>query len=276
MLYTVVKAFNNNLVMAKDQTGKQLMVISKGIGFGKKNGEIIEWQNDDDQQVFYILDNEANPSQLRQLGVDLEKVSEAVHLVVEIARNALGIVNDNLYDALLDHISFAIQRLKIGLTIDNPFLEEISVLYSKEYEVAEQVAAIINQSLDVSIGEAECGFIALHLYSARKKKPISYIMKTPRVYSSILELIGQRFHKIIESDSTSCRSLLLSIDWLVRLSAKDLVLENKLTLSTQGLLPEYYKVASEISRLLSAEMKVALSPQHQAFLAMDIYRFVQM
>jgi len=275
MTCKVVKVYNNNLVLASDETGKQLVVISKGIGFGRKSGESFQVQNNG-EQLFYILDDSANPSQLQQLGLDLEKVSEAVAQAVEIAKNTLEIDNDNLYDALMDHVGFAIQRLKMGLSIDNPFVEEISVLYSKEYELAQQAAEIINQAVDINLGQAECGFIALHLNSARKKKPISYVMKTPRVYSDILDLIGKRFEITIVTETTSCRSLLLSIDWLVRLSARGYVLENKLMPGTRQLLPEYIRMAEEIAGIVQDEMSVALCPEHQAFLAMDIYRFVQL
>ncbi|MFR9190946.1 MAG: PRD domain-containing protein [Anaerotruncus massiliensis (ex Togo et al. 2019)] len=51
--------------------------------------------------------------------------------IVEIAREKLDITNDKLYDALYDHIAFAIERLKMGLLIDNPFIGEIAIMCSR-------------------------------------------------------------------------------------------------------------------------------------------------
>lgn len=271
----IVKVYNNNLVLASDETGQQLVIISKGVGFGRKTGELIHVDKDGENKFFYILDDSAGPSQIQQLGQDLEKLSEAVEQIVELAEETLGIQNENLYEALLDHVSFSIQRLKMGLSIENPFVEEISVLYAKEYNLAVQAAEIIQDTIGVHLGEAECGFIALHLYSARKKKPLGFIMKTPRVYSEVLELIGERFETTVETETTSCRALLLSLDWLVRLSAKEEVLKNPLEPEIKNLMPKYLSVADEISDIVEKEMQIVLSSEHKAYLASDIYRFIQ-
>lgn len=73
--------------------------------------------------------------------------------IVEIAREKLDITNDKLYDALYDHIAFAIERLKMGLPIDNPFIGEIAIMCSREFEVAEIAAKLIRREVDVDIGE---------------------------------------------------------------------------------------------------------------------------
>lgn len=274
MNYKVVKSYNNNLILATDQTEKKLVIIGKGVGFGRKTDDLIQ-VNPDNDQLFYILDDTASAANIQQLGYDFQKLDKAVKEIVSLSKETLGIVNPALYDALMDHVSFAIQRLKMGLSIDNPFIEEISILYSKEYALAEQAAEIISQAIDVSLGEAECGFIALHLRSARKEKPISMIMKTPRVYKEILNLIGKEFGVEYDTETTNSRSFLLSIDWLVRLSARNQCMENILMNDIEKNMPKYVQVAKEISYIIEKEMNVILSKEHQMFLASDIYRFVQ-
>lgn len=41
-MYQVVKVLNNNVCMAKDDKGMECIVVGKGIGFGKRPGDIIE------------------------------------------------------------------------------------------------------------------------------------------------------------------------------------------------------------------------------------------
>lgn len=53
---------------------------------------------------------------------------------------------------------------------------------SREFEVAEIAAKLIRREVDVDIGEPEKGFIALHLYSARRNKHINTAMKNARFY----------------------------------------------------------------------------------------------
>ena len=121
MHYKVLKVYNNNVVLAEEPGGKQIVLIGKGVGFGARKGDLING-DDPDNKVFSILDESVNPSEIKRLNYDIEKVEKVTQEIVEIAREKLDITNDKLYDALYDHIAFAIERLKMGLPIDNPFI----------------------------------------------------------------------------------------------------------------------------------------------------------
>ena len=38
----ILKVINNNVVSACDDKGKEIVVMGKGLGFGKKNGDILD------------------------------------------------------------------------------------------------------------------------------------------------------------------------------------------------------------------------------------------
>ena len=175
MNYRVAKVFNSNAVLAQDETETQVVLMSKGIGFGRHIGELIE-DYGDNQKIFYILDDNVNAVKMKQLDFEVKKVEQVTREIVEVARERLQIDNDKLYGALVDHITFAVECLHMGLPIDNPFCGEIAILYSQEYETAQIAAEIIKERIGVEIGDGETGFIALHLYSARKNKHIRTAM----------------------------------------------------------------------------------------------------
>ena len=213
MHYKVLKVYNNNVVLAEEPGGKQIVLIGKGVGFGARKGDLING-DDPDNKVFSILDESVNPSEIKRLNYDIEKVekvTQEIEEIEQIAREKLDITNDKLYDALYDPIAFAIERLKMGLPIDNPFIGEIAIMCSREFEVAEIAAKLIRREVDVDIGEPEKGFIALHLYSARRNKHINTAMKNARFYKQAVLVVGRCFGRTFDTNSSACKNFLTSL-----------------------------------------------------------------
>ncbi|WP_029688988.1 CAT RNA binding domain-containing protein, partial [Thermoanaerobacter sp. A7A] len=54
-MYRVIKVLNNNVCMAKDDKNVECIVVGKGIGFGKRPGDIIE--EDKLEKIFYVQED---------------------------------------------------------------------------------------------------------------------------------------------------------------------------------------------------------------------------
>ena len=275
MNYKTVKVFNNNVVLAQEEDGKQVVLISKGVGFGVKKGSLIS-ADGDDKKVFYILDENVDASKIKRLSYDIEQVEAVTRKIVELARFKLHITSEKLYDALYDHISFAIERLKMGLPIENPFITEIAIMCGSEYEVAAASAVLIKQYIDVDIGDAEKGFIALHLFSVRNDRHINTAMESVRVYNDAITLIGKRYRRNFDAKSSICRSFLMSLNQLVNVAAKQKTMDMPIKQFVRGYMSDEYKLANEISALLRAKNGAELSEESKAFLAVDICKLVQL
>ncbi|HEY2419981.1 MAG TPA: transcription antiterminator [Neobacillus sp.] len=110
--------------------------------------------------------------------------NESYHIakaVVNCWEKALSIPlckDKELLSSLAMHLAPAIVRLKHGLTLNNPILEDIQNVYPNTYEVAKKSAYIIEESLNCTIDESEIGYLTLHLVTAidRAKKPLKTII----------------------------------------------------------------------------------------------------
>lgn len=275
MCLKVIKALNNNAVLAQKLDGSQIVLMSKGIGFGKRPGEAVD-EDTAEQKMFYILDSSGNENKLRQLSLEEAKVEQITREIVEIAEKNLGIQNENLYGALLDHITFAIECLQMGLPIDNPFIGEISILYSKEYEIAQIAAEIIKERIGVEIGTGETGFIALHLYSARKNKHVRTAMKSTRVYSEILDMVGVMIGKKLDKAHAPAKSFLLSIHCLVTSAANESPIVMKLSQQVKLSMIDSYMAAAKVAEVIEKEMNVCLCEDAIAYIAEDIEKLRQL
>ncbi|MBZ2175070.1 BglG family transcription antiterminator [Schnuerera sp. xch1] len=97
--------------------------------------------------------------------------------IISIASDALRIDltrDQKLLNGLILHLRPTINRLKYGLTLQNPMLEEIKSNYPKMYGVSWMTSVAFDKYLDVKITEDEIGYIAMHIGAAaeRNKKKI--------------------------------------------------------------------------------------------------------
>jgi transcriptional antiterminator len=275
MNYRVAKVFNSNAVLAEDEVENQVVLMSKGIGFGKHTGEIIK-DFAEDQKVFYILNDNVNAMKMKQMDGEVTKVEQVTREIVALARERLKIDNDKLYDALLDHITFAVECLHMGLPIDNPFCGEIAILYSREYEIAQIAAEIIKERIGVEIGDGEKGFIALHLYSAHRNKHIRTAMKNTRVYSEILTTVGNLIGKKLDNTHAPAKSFLLSLHCLITLTSRNHPIVMKLNQQVKLTMTDSYRIAAQIAKRIGEEMGVQLCDDAIAFIAVDIEKLKQL
>lgn len=209
MQYRFIKSINNNVVLVSElDTPENLILMAKGIGFNRKSGDII---SDDlnGREVIKFLSGEKT---IQTKFYDKNEVKAVVENVVKLAEDKLSIKSKNFYPDLLDHICFAIDRLQFGIPIENPFVNEISVLYADEYKIAQKAIKMIQEKLHVNMGNAEAGFIALHLHSARSNKPVSASLKNVQILNKVMELIyNEASVKNSHEKSKAEQAFLLSI-----------------------------------------------------------------
>ncbi len=109
---------------------------------------------------------------------DLAKGGE-VSLASEIAGRMIATASDILevhleedqvlFKGLVLHLRPTINRLKYGLTLRNPILENIKDQYPDIFGVAWIAGKILQKYLDRSVPESEIGYIALHIGAALER-----------------------------------------------------------------------------------------------------------
>ncbi|MCY9423145.1 CAT RNA binding domain-containing protein, partial [Bacillus paralicheniformis] len=83
--FTVEKVLNNNVLIALHDDYREVVLIGKGIGFGKKRGDLIEHEN---YEKMFILENDKEQSQYKKLltYVDEKMVDIANDVIYHIAQ----------------------------------------------------------------------------------------------------------------------------------------------------------------------------------------------
>ncbi|AGB19879.1 glucose PTS transporter transcription antiterminator GlcT [Thermoanaerobacterium thermosaccharolyticum] len=271
-MFTVVKALNNNVVMAYDEKNVECIVVGKGIGFSKKSGDIL---NEKIEKVYY-LQEKANVVKfselLNNIRDDIIGISEEL---IAYAENMKGKkLNEHIHIALPDHIAFAIERIKGGIDIKNPFNQEISALYKDDYKIALRAIDLINDRLNIRLPEDEAGFIALHLHAAFENSGVSVTMKNTRLVSELVKNIEDMIGRKIETDSIDYLRLITHLKFAIDRIERGMPISNELLVPIKRKFKKAYKIATNVAKLIGNSLDKDVPEDEIGYLAIHIQRLI--
>ncbi len=194
------KILNNNVIITYDVNGREIVVMGKGIAYGKKNGDCIDTQKVTKK---FILSSMEYPDRLIDA---LSSISpDCIELcddIIQYAKHKLSSeLDDSLYISLLDHISTSIERYKNGVKLKNKLLWEIKQFYKNEYEIGQYGIAMIKEKYGLTLLDDEAGFIALHIISAELSNDIQDIYEITEFIQSIVNITKYYFMCNFDTDT---------------------------------------------------------------------------
>ena len=157
----VDKVINNNVISAFDESGQEVVVMGRGVGYKVKNGTPLD---ENKVEKIFRIENPTVVNQLKELlkHMPLEHM-QISNDIIGYAKKKLNLkLNQSIYVTLTDHIDFTIERYSQGIELQNALLWEIKRFYHQEYLLGEYAVELINERLHVHLTEDEAGFIALH------------------------------------------------------------------------------------------------------------------
>lgn len=198
----VYKILNNNVVVTLDSKGNELIVTGRGIGFKKREGDLIDPKLIEKQ--FSLNNQETLPrfaELLSEITIEIFTTSE---IIINHAKQVLnGKLQDSIYISLTDHIHFAIERHKQGFDIPNSFLWETKKLYPKEFQVGLFALSVIKKRLSIELPEDEAGFITFHIINAQLNDTMPNIVKMTKIMREILNIVKYHFNFEYDEDCLS-------------------------------------------------------------------------
>nr|WP_113866410.1 transcriptional antiterminator BglG [Brenneria salicis]NMN91912.1 BglG family transcriptional antiterminator [Brenneria salicis ATCC 15712 = DSM 30166]RBP62868.1 BglG family transcriptional antiterminator [Brenneria salicis ATCC 15712 = DSM 30166]RLM30764.1 transcription antiterminator LicT [Brenneria salicis ATCC 15712 = DSM 30166] len=182
----IAKIINNNIVVVLDENHREQVVMGLGIGFQKKASDILDVSKI--EKVFALKNDEITfrlSELLSQIPIDVMTTCDRI---INLSKQKLGELQENIYISLTDHCYFALERHKKGINIRNVLLWEIKRLYSKEYQLGLEALDIIDNRLGVRMTEDEAGFIALHLVTAQLGNEMPEVIHITQIVNEVLDI----------------------------------------------------------------------------------------
>ena len=211
----VHKVLNNNVVIAIDDSGRERVLMGRGLGFGLKAADVIDPAK---VEKTFILDPGADGERERRLLTDVPyAVIEAVTHAVDEAERTLGRhLGRHFTIAVIDHVNYVLERLEKGLRIPTTSMPELRVLHPQEFAAAERMATSLSTSLTRPLPPEEAVFLTMHLLNATRDEPNGTAALLFRRVQHVVEVVEQSFGVKIDTASPDYARFILHIQFLLQ------------------------------------------------------------
>ena len=271
--YKIKKVITNNIIQALDINDHEVILIGKGIGFGKKSKDLISSYNVDNT---FILKNEQETNLYKRL------LTTSSPRLIEISQDVITYIqsctdkplNEHIHIALTDHIAFLVRRCKMGIPIDNPFIYETESLYPKETEIAQHVIEMLNEQLSIQIPPNEIGFITLHIISSVTNTQISDIQKTNILIEKLIRVIEKQMNFTITRSTLVASRLITHLRFAIERVQRGEFMEvpSSMKEMMKKTYPECYSLSIKLITIMQNDLKKKINSSEAVYLSLHIYQ----
>lgn len=270
----IEKVINNNIISAYEKSGAEVIVMGRGIGFKKKQGEVVP--ADQISKIFRIK-SRTLAEQFKELlaNMPLERVRISDEIFSHAKDHLKLKLNQSIYVTLTDHINFAIERVSQGIEPQNALLWEIKRFYPQEFQLGIYALELIQDRLDILLPEDEAGFIALHFVNAEYGTDIRDAVKFPDQMQAIVDIVERDLGILLDESSLHYERFMTHIKFLIqRIYRKELLSseDRELSLLMQRKYPREYQCSVKVAEYIMQATGSRLSEEEIMYLSVHIRR----
>ena len=270
----IEKVINNNIISAYEKSGAEVIVMGRGIGFKKKQGEVVP--ADQISKIFRIKSRTLT-EQFKELlaNMPLERVRISDEIISHAKDHLKLKLNQSIYVTLTDHINFAIERVSQGIEPQNVLLWEIKRFYPQEFQLGIYALELIHDRLGILLPEDEAGFIALHFVNAEYGTDIRDAVKFPDQMQAIVDIVERDLGILLDESSLHYERFMTHIKFLIqRIYRKELLSseDRELSLLMQRKYPREYQCSVKVAEYIMQATGSRLSEEEIMYLSVHIRR----
>ena len=268
------KVINNNIISAYEKSGAEVIVMGRGIGFKKKQGEVVP--ADQISKIFRIKSRTLT-EQFKELlaNMPLERVRISDEIISHAKDHLKLKLNQSIYVTLTDHINFAIERVSQGIEPQNALLWEIKRFYPQEFQLGIYALELIQDRLGILLPEDEAGFIALHFVNAEYGTDIRDAVKFPDQMQAIVDIVEHDLGILLDESSLHYERFVTHIKFLIqRIYRKELLSseDRELSLMMRRKYPREYECSVKVAEYIMQATGSRLSEEEIMYLSVHIRR----
>ncbi|SDJ77422.1 PRD domain-containing protein [Streptomyces indicus] len=270
-----LRVLNNNVVLARDEKGQEVILTGRGIGFSSRQGKPI------DPALIVRVFVPADGRDPDHVAETLALIDEEVLRAVVIALGEAGIegresTRPTLAIAVADHVAGALDRAKRGIVVEYPLKAETQTLYATEYRQAEQLLAAINERVDPKLDDSEATALALHLVNAGfASGDLSFTYTMTGVIQQMLAVVGEQYGVDVSQQSMNAARFITHVRYLfVRIQQHRQLKGHESTIG-KGIrqhYPQATATAQKLATIVELRLGQQLSEDEVSYLALHVAR----
>ena len=278
MCMRIHKLINNNIVIVKDEAGKETILMGRGIGFKKHPNDPI-----DDRMIEkrFVMSQQEGITHLSDLlnEIPIQEIEAAV-TIMEMATDTLHKkLNEGMIISLSDHIHTSIERSKDHVFVKNVLLWEIKKFYPEEFKIGKSALDIIEEKTGTKLPEDEAGFIALHIVNAQMEESVGDMYGLTKVMQEIINIIKYTCKVSFDEDSVYYYRFITHLKFFAQrlLTHTEYQSDENDTLLTmvKTQYHEAYQCVRKIMEFIYNNYDYSLSDEEQLYLTIHIERIVK-
>ena len=272
------KLINNNIVVIQDESGKETILMGRGIGFKKHPNDPIDEAMIEKR---FIMSEYEGSSHLTDLlhEIPIQEIDAAV-TIMELAINTIQKkLNEGIIISLSDHIHTSIERSKDHVYVKNVLLWEIKKFYPEEFNIGKAALTIIEEKTGIVLPEDEAGFIALHIVNAQMEDSVGDMYGLTKVMQEIINIIKYTCKVSFDEDSVYYYRFITHLKFFAQRLLTHTEYQSDENDSLLAMVKtqyyEAYQCVRKIMDYIQLNYHYALSDEEQLYLTIHIERIVK-
>lgn len=272
----IVKVLNNNVVLATDSDGSQVILTGRGLGFQKSAGQRVDPAKI--VEVFTPSTREEYVT-LRDFLVDIspEYIGVARMIVDAAQAEWQTTFQQALIVALADHLVFAVKRAETGTVTPHPLKGEVSHLFPNEYQMARRSIAMAREVGRLPLSDEDAVAITLHFVNAIAfaTNDLSQTFAMTEVLSQVFEVLESAYGREFPTDDINSARFVTHLRYFFSRAASGQQLAEQpraFNVSVLESFPEAAQAAQKVRVLLEMRLGTSLTDDEATYLILHIAR----
>lgn len=193
----IKKVINNNVLLVQDSKLQEFVIMGKGIGYQVRVGD---YANKDAVEKSFKLANDERLIDL--VSTTDEKIFYLTNRLVDEIKQTLPIdfSGYNIY-SFIDHISGIITRQQQNIVLDATFDEDILSMFDVELKLAQKLAQIISDEMEIELPQNEIIVLAIHISNAQNEMSFANLSnQTVKIIKEITDIVRYYYKKDIDDN----------------------------------------------------------------------------
>ncbi|RSL31901.1 PRD domain-containing protein [Salibacterium salarium] len=270
----ILRVLNNNAVVVKHGELEKI-IFGAGIGFQKGKNDPVN-----QQKIEKIFSMEENTPKFEQLLKTLPlEVIEMGEEIISYAEGEMHLpLSDHVHISIIDHLAFALERIKQGFPIENKLLHEIKALYQEEFRIGLWAVQKIKKDLDIELPEDEAGHIALHLHTAKLQTgSMEDTMQRTSLIQDLIQIVEERANLELSEQGMSYHRLVVHLNFALSRAEEEKVFDDMdpdMLDLVQTKYKKAYDIAYEIANYVRQETGLPFPLPEIGYIALHIQRIL--
>lgn len=268
----ISKVLNNNAVIVIDKEEEKI-AIGAGVGFKKGKNDLVGKKQV--EKLFVLKENEKLQQLLIRIPEEHLLITEEV---ISYAEQYLHTkLNEHILLVLADHISFAIQREEDGIHLKNKLLQEIKILYKKEFDIGLWAIKLIKEKTKIEMPIDEAAFIALHIHTMKiQGGDLHETVRQTTILRDMVKTIQSSLNITFQEDDISYDRLITHLRFAIsrtRTNQNDLhTMDDEMFRMIKNKFTKSFRCAEEVAKELATTHGIHMPEEELGYITLHIER----